>query len=48
MAQIKTRIALRNDSTANWQANSDVILMKGEMGIEFNEIRRWSKNLGTA
>lgn len=37
MAQIKTRIALRNDSTANWQANSNVVLMKGEMGIEFTD-----------
>lgn len=37
MATLKTRIALRNDSSANWQANSDVILLKGEIGIEFEE-----------
>lgn len=37
MATLKTRIALRNDSSANWQANSNVILLKGEIGIEFDE-----------
>lgn len=37
MATLKTRIALRNDSSANWQANSNVILLKGEIGIEFEE-----------
>ena len=46
MAQIKTRIALRNDSTANWQANSDVILMKGEMGIEFTDAGETKMKLG--
>lgn len=46
MAQIKTRIALRNDSTANWQANSDVVLMKGEMGIEFTDAGETKMKLG--
>lgn len=32
-----TRIVLRNDSTANWLANSTQILLKGEVGIEFLE-----------
>lgn len=35
MAQINTRIILRNDSSLNWAANSNVILLKGEAGIEF-------------
>lgn len=36
MAQtINTRIVLRNDTSANWAANSDQILLKGEVGIEF-------------
>ena len=46
MAQIKTHIALRNDSTANWQANSDVVLMKGEMGIEFTDAGETKMKLG--
>lgn len=46
MAQIKTRIALRNDSTANWQANSDVVLMKGEMGVEFTDAGKTKMKLG--
>lgn len=32
---IKSRIILRNDSTANWLANETQILLKGEVGIEF-------------
>jgi hypothetical protein len=36
MAELLTRIILRNDSTANWLANDDVVLLKGEVGIEFN------------
>lgn len=36
MAQtINTRIVLRNDSTANWLTSKDVVLLKGEVGIEF-------------
>lgn len=46
MAQIKTRIALRNDSTANWKANSDVVLMKGEMGVEFTDAGETKMKLG--
>ena len=46
MAQIKTRIALRNDSTANWEANSDVVLMKGEMGVEFTDAGETKIKLG--
>lgn len=36
MATLNTRIVLRNDSTARWNDNDDVILLKGEVGIEFN------------
>lgn len=35
MAQINTRIILRNDSSFNWAANENVVLLKGEVGIEF-------------
>ncbi len=35
MAIINTRIVLRHDTTANWLANSTVVLLKGEVGIEF-------------
>ena len=36
MAQLKTKIALRSDTTANWQAVADTAtLVKGEVGIEF-------------
>ena len=38
MKQIKqTRISLRNDSLANWIANSSAVLLRGEVGIEFSE-----------
>jgi hypothetical protein len=39
MASINTRIILRNDSAANWEAvkaEESSILLKGEVGIEFN------------
>ena len=35
MAELRTRIILRNDSSANWLANENVTLLKGEVGIEF-------------
>ena len=36
MAQLNTRIVLRNDTTAAWLENSSQVLMKGEIGIEFD------------
>ena len=33
MAEIKTRILLRNDTLANWEANDSVTLKAGEVGI---------------
>lgn len=39
---LTTRIVIRNDTTANWLANKEVLLLKGEIGIEFtptNEVR---------
>ena len=33
MAQINTRIILRNDSSVNWLAHENVVLLKGEVGI---------------
>ena len=35
MAELRTRIILRNDSSANWLTNEDVVLLKGEVGVEF-------------
>lgn len=35
MAELRTRVILRNDSTANWLANEDIVMLKGEVGIEF-------------
>lgn len=41
MAEMKTRIILRNDSTGNWNAavtdagDAGVVLLKGELGVEF-------------
>lgn len=37
MSTIKSRIILRNDTTENWQANASIVLLKGEVGIEFLE-----------
>lgn len=34
MAEILTRIQLRNDTTANWNAHSTTVLLAGEVGIE--------------
>lgn len=34
---LKTRIILRNDTTANWLANKDQVLKRGEVGVEFEE-----------
>lgn len=35
--ELKTRIITRNDSTEKWLLNSDQVLLKGEMAIEFTE-----------
>ena len=36
MSMLNTRIVLRNDSSAKWLENDDVVLLKGEVAIEFN------------
>lgn len=36
MAQLNTRIVMRNDSLANWELHSDVVLLKGEIGVAFD------------
>lgn len=46
MSQINTRIILRNDSTANWNVNSDQVLLKGEVGIEFTESGKVKVKIG--
>lgn len=41
MAELRTRLVIRNDSTANWDAavanagDTGVVLLKGEIGLEF-------------
>lgn len=35
MAQRNTKLIIRNDTTENWKANEDVVLMRAEPGIEF-------------
>lgn len=37
MAQLNTRLVLRNDITSNYEAvKDDLVLLKGEVGVEFN------------
>lgn len=36
MAQLNTRLVLRNDTSAAWLENSHKVLAKGELGIEFS------------
>jgi hypothetical protein len=37
MAQLNTRIVLRNDITSNYESvKDDLVLLKGEVGVEFN------------
>lgn len=36
MATLKTRILLRNDTAANWEANKTTVLKRGEVGIEID------------
>ena len=37
MAQLNTKIVLRNDTAENWLTHADEILLKGEVGLEFAE-----------
>ena len=46
MAQLNTRIVLRNDSTAKWLEGKDQVLLKGEVGIEFLESGRVKMKIG--
>lgn len=46
MAQLNTRIVLRNDSTAKWLAGKDQVLLKGEVGIEFLENGKVKMKIG--
>jgi hypothetical protein len=46
MAQLNTRIVLRNDSTAKWLASKDQVLLKGEVGIEFLENGKVKMKIG--
>ena len=46
MAEIKTTIQLRADSTANWEANKSRVLQPGEVGIEFQENGKTALKIG--
>lgn len=46
MASLNTRIVLRNDSTANWNASKDAVLLKGEVGVEFLESGKVAIKIG--
>lgn len=37
MVEFNGKIVLRNDTTANWTANKNTVLLKGETGFEFHE-----------
>ena len=36
LSQLNTRLVLRNDDAAAWLAAKDIVLLKGEIGIEFD------------
>lgn len=49
MAQLNTRVVLRNDSAGNWttaDANNDLILLKGEIGIEYDTAGKVKMKVG--
>lgn len=52
MADLMTRIVLRNDSTGNWNAavtnagDAGIVLLKGEMGIEFMDGNKTKVKIG--
>ena len=41
-----TKLILRHDSTANWNANKNVVLLKGELGLEFLENKQVKIKIG--
>lgn len=46
MAEISTKIVLRNDTTANWTTNKTKVLLKGEVGIEFTAEGKQKMKIG--
>ena len=52
MAQLNTRLVLRNDTTGNWTAantaagDTGLVLLKGEIGIEFTEAGKVRMKVG--
>lgn len=49
MAQLNTRLVLRNDTAGNWttaDANSDLVLLKGEIGIEYDPTGKVKMKVG--
>jgi hypothetical protein len=49
MAQLNTRVVLRNDTAGNWttaDANNDLVLLKGEIGIEYDTAGKVKMKVG--
>jgi len=47
MAELKTKIVIRNDSSEKWEAVKDTaVLLKGEMGIEFDANGKTKTKIG--
>lgn len=49
MAQLNTRLVLRNDTVGNWTSadvNSDLVLLKGEIGIEYDAAGKVKMKVG--
>lgn len=43
---LHTRITLRNDTMANWMANEEAILLRGEIGIAFDKDGKTKLKIG--
>ena len=49
MAQLNTRLVLRNDTAGNWSAadtNAKLVLLKGEIGIEYDQTGKVKMKVG--
>lgn len=46
MAQRNTRLILRNDSSENWNLSGDIVLFKGELGLEFQSNKKVKIKIG--
>lgn len=46
VSQLNTRIVLRNDSSINWTASKEQVLLKGEVGLEFFDTGKVKMKIG--